>query len=369
MKKIIALILATAMLVCCLAGCGANKTEDDTVMTVNGVKVSWDEYMFWIGYAAMYLNYQYSMYGMTVDWTADNGGGQTNAQWCVDYAKETVIQKCLIEAKCAELGITLSDDDNAEIQKSIDDFKVQSCGEGATDEQFEAYLKSNQNSSIAVLRSSQEATTLTNKLFTELYGEDGSKADASELLAAAEEAGYTKCNHILFLFTDENHEERSDADKAAGLAKLEGIRDELNAIENTDERYARFLELKEENCEDTGTEAYQFGEGVMVEEFYEMSRSLGEYEMDIVESSYGYHLIIGLPLDLDYSVTSQSSTPISLRETMLNEQFSDQLSAWEKEAEVVMAEQFKDFDFSTLFGTNGFIYQSWADRTAAKEKK
>lgn len=367
MKKIIALTLALVMVLLCLAGCGS-KNSNDTVMTVNGVDISWDEYMFWIGYGAMYLNYQYSMYGGEVDWTGEISEGVTAAQWCVDYATETVTQKGVLLSKCAEKGITLNDEEKAEVQKNIDDLKTQTCGENATDEQFEAYLKTNQFSNLKVLRASQEATVLTNKLFNALYGEDGANVSEDELLKAAGDEGYTMANHILFLFKDDEGNERSDAEKAAGKAKLEGFMQELNAIEDNDERYARFQELKEENCEDTGTTAYEFKEGTMVQEFYDMSVSLEPYAMDIAETSYGYHLIIGLPLDLDYAVSSQSSNSATLRETLLNDMYGDQLSQWQKEAEVVTATAFADYDFTTAFGSSGFIYQSWADKSAAKSK-
>ncbi|MDO4816614.1 MAG: peptidylprolyl isomerase [Bacillota bacterium] len=370
MKRILAFSLAVIMLLACMTGCSSKPSyKEDTVMTVNGVEISWDEYMFWIGYAAMYLNYQYSMYGMELDWSAEVQEGMTAAQWCVDYAQKTIVQKAVIDAKCAEMEITLNEDEQAEVQKSLDDYKAQCCGEDATDDQFEAYLKTNEYSNISVLRSSQTTTALTNKLFDKLYGEDNSKVDGNELLALAEENGYTKANHILFLFTDENGEARSDAEKAAGKAKLEGFMEELNAIEDKEARYARFLELKEENCEDTGTEAYQFAAGTMVEEFYNKSLELGEYEMDIVETTYGYHLMIGLPLDLDYSVTGGANQePLSLRETMVNKMFTDQLEQWQNEAEVKMIGEFEDFDFTSVFGPSGFIYQSWADRAAAKKK-
>ena len=366
MKKIIALILALVLMLCCLTACGNGKKADDTVMTINGIDVTWDQYMFWIGYAAMYLNYQYSSYGMEMDWSAELSEGVTAAQWCVDYARDNVIQKCVIESKCRDMGVTLTEEDNQEVEKSIADYKAQYCGEDATDEQFEAYLKQNQYSNIDVLRNSQEATVLTNKLFTALFGENGSNFDDEKLVANAAEQGYTKANHILFLFTDENGEERSDAEKAAGKAKLEGFIEEMNAIEDTDARYARFLELKEENCEDTGTDAYQFTEGIMMQEFYDMSLALEPYEMDIAETSYGYHLMIGLPLDLDYPVTSQSSSSATLRDTLLNAEFEKQLTQWQDEAEVVMGKDYEDFDFSSLFSKSGFIYQSWEDKNKEK---
>ena len=40
--------------------------------------------------------------------------------------------------------------------------------------------------------------------------------------------------------------------------------------------------------------------------------------------------------------------------------------AFGEEAEIVMVGEFADFDFASTFGPEGFIYQSWADRSAAK---
>jgi len=367
MKRFLAMTLALVLMLCCLTGCGANK-NDDTVMTVNGLAVSYDEYVFWIGYASMYLSYQYSYYGMEVEWLTEQSDGSTNASWCVDYGYETVLQKAIIDSKCAELGITLSDEDEQSVQESLDDYKVQCCGEDATDEQFEEYLKTNQYSNLKVLRSSQVTTVLTNKLFTELYGENGEKIGDDELLSMAAEEGYTKANHILFQFTDEESNDRSESEIAAGKAKLEGFMAELNAIEDPEERYARFLELKADNCENSGTEAYEFGANTMVSEFYDASLALQPYELTIVETSYGYHLMIGLPLDLDYTVTSSSSSSTTLRDTMLNSMFIDDLTQWEEEAVVEKVGEFEDYDFSSMFSESGFVYQSWADRTGSSNK-
>ena len=363
MKKFLSLTLAVLLLLCCFTGCG--NTKDDTVMTVNGQKIGWDEYTFWIGYASMYLSYQYSMYGSEVEWLLEGADGTTNAQWCVEYATETVTQKGVIEAKCAEMGIALSEEEMEEVQKSIDDYKVQCCGEDATDEQFESYLKTNQYSNLAVIRSTQITSVLSNKLFEALYGTDGSNYTDEELLTMAAEKGYTKANHILYLFTDEEGEVRSDAQVAAGKAKLEGFMAELNAIEDSEARYERFLELKEENCEDGGTEAYQFGQGVMVEEFYDASIALEPYELTITETDYGYHLMIGLPLELEYEVSTGNGYT-ALKEVILGEIFGNDLQAWTEEATVEYAKGFEDFDFSTMFTEGGYSYESWAERSAKK---
>ena len=67
MKKTIAMLLAAVMLCGCLAGCGG--TKDDTVMTVNGTEISYDEYMTWLGSAVSDIKSIYSTYsGTDVDW-------------------------------------------------------------------------------------------------------------------------------------------------------------------------------------------------------------------------------------------------------------------------------------------------------------
>ena len=58
MKKTIAMLLAAVMLCGCLAGCGG--TKDDTVMTVNGTEISYDEYMTWLGSAVSDIKSIYS---------------------------------------------------------------------------------------------------------------------------------------------------------------------------------------------------------------------------------------------------------------------------------------------------------------------
>ena len=77
----------------------------------------------------------------------------------------------------------------------------------------------------------------------------------------------------------------------------------------------RFKELKEEYCEDTGKTAfpdgYLFRSGEMVEEFENAAMLLEEYGVsEPVESPYGYHIILRLPLDADalmgYSSTGEA---------------------------------------------------------------
>ncbi len=371
MKRIIALSLALVMLLCCLAGCSdsesKNELKADTVMTVDGAEVSWDEYLFWIGnYAAQYTS-MYSMYGVQVDWFTPLSDGKTLAQACAELGHDAIVKNEVIKAKCAEMGIELSDAEKKEIQKNIDEFRTSSGNDSATDAEFEEWLRENCYCTVEIMNDYYTINELTNKLFNELYGENGEKFGQDKVLEMAVEQGYTKANHILFMTVDQTTQQPlSDSEKAAKKAQAESLLAELNAIEDSGERYARFLELKEQYCEDNGTEAYQFTDGVMVPEFYQKSLELGEYEMDIAETDYGYHLMIGLPLEPDYPVTSNNASG-TLCEVILNDEFYKQVEEWIDTAEVKMIGEFKDFDFSSLFGASGFEYQSWDDRSKAEK--
>ncbi len=374
MKKIIALSLALVMLLCCLAGCSSSDSKKgdelkaDTVMTVDGVQVSWDEYMFWIGnYAAQYDS-MYSMYGMQIDWSVPLNDGKTLAQTCVELGHDAIVKNEVIKAKCAEMGIELSDAEQKEIQQNIDEFRTSTGNDSATDAEFEEWLRENCYCTVEIMKDYYVINELTNKLFTELYGENGEKFGQDKVLEMAAEQGYTKANHILFMTIDKTtNEPLSDSEIAAKKVQAESLLAELNAIEDSGERYARFLELKEQYCEDNGTEAYQFTDGVMVPEFYQKSLELGEYELGIAETSYGYHLMIGLPLELDYQVSSNNASG-TLCEVVLNEVFYKQIEEWIDAAEVKMIGEFKDFDFTSLFGDAGFEYQSWDDRSKAEKE-
>ena len=133
------------------------------------------------------------------------------------------------------------------------------------------------------------------------------------------------------LSTGEALDEETVAEKKA---QAESLVEELNAIEDKEQLVERFRELKEEYCEDNGKTAfpdgYVFLPGEMVEEFENAALALEEYAVsEPVESPYGYHIILRLPLDADaiiaYSSTGEAMTA---REYFANDDYSKKLTAY-----------------------------------------
>jgi hypothetical protein len=123
-----------------------------------------------------------------------------------------------------------------------------------------------------------------------------------------------------------------EASVAKKLQQAEAVSEELRSIEDVDARVARFAELKEQYCEDTGKTAYPdgylFTPGTMVAEFEEGVKALAEYEVsEPILSAWGYHVIMRLPLSTEMTMDySQAGTPLDARAVYANEEFNTMMN-------------------------------------------
>ncbi len=360
MKKIISLVLAALMALFCLTGC--SQKSSDTVMTVNGDEVSWDEYMYWIGYATNQLNQYYSYNGSATDFT-----DSTTTDIIFKDAKSALTEQHVILAKAAEMGLTV---DEEEVSEVINNYISYYCGEDGTEEDF-AEVLSESYATVDTFKSMIESNFLYTDIINELYGENGANISEDDIKAYADENDYITATHILLLKTDDEGEELSEKEQAKLKAQAQGFVDELNGIKDDAKRLERFNELKAENCQDTGKESYPdgycFTTGTMVEEFDTAARELGEYKVsEVVESDYGYHVIMRLPLKGTDLCSSQDGYPMALSALVAQEQFTAQFEQWVKDARVELVGKYKNYDFSSLFTEEGFQYVSFADVSGAK---
>lgn len=387
MKRFIALTLALVMLCCCAAGCGSD-TKEDTVMTVNGTAVSFDEYMAGLNQAVSELEDLYQSYsGTSVDWDGKFlfDDTVTNLEWCLKRAGQQVARYRVVEQKAKEMGVTLTDEQTTAIDDKIQDIKDQYVtSDDKADTQLQAFFASYGYTEDSY-RERCRLNYLYSDLFTEIYGEQGSKLSDDKVQAYAEENDYITSAHILFLTSEtvtdadgkSSSKELSDEVKAEKKAKAEELCAELKAITDDTERWTRFKELMNEYSEDTGLaqfpEGYCFTKGSMVTEYDDASRALKEYEVsDVVESQFGYHVIMRLPTkgtDLVSYRNGYTQSVVPLTYLAAPVEFDADIADWASSADIKYTKLYDNIDFRQFITSAGFTFQSYADYTAAKSKE
>ncbi len=330
---------------------------DQLVMTVGGQDVTWKDFFYFVNSnASSVSSYFASMqaYGMTVDWEDELEAGETYQDYVVNYAKEIILQLIAIEGFAEQSGAGISVENQQAIDAETESIKAAAFGEGASDEDFNEYL-----SLMYMNRELYDRMAKVNYLyqngFTALYGENGAFVSQEDAIAYLEDNGYMYVNHILYLTTDMATGEELDAatleDKQAAAQQMSEYLRTLE-VEDKAELVARFEELKAEQCEDSGKSAYPSGyvflPGTMVTEFEEASKALADYEVsEPVKSTYGYHVIIRLPLDADAVVEySSEGTPLTARSLFANEEYAKGMQEYHDSVEIKLAPEFENFSIA-----------------------
>ncbi len=388
MKKVLALTLTLCIALACLAGCTGStevtpEVQEETsvenvqempvveiqeidleklyaafdpkevVITIDGNDITWADY-FYLVYANCQelMNYFSSManyYGITVSWADSMGEGYdyTYASYVPKSIENSLVSLMTIKGLANKENVELSSENLEAIAAQLKSDIEYMCGEGATDEDFNKHLES-----IYMPREMYEEINKINFLYQETfvkkYGRDSelvSDKDAQDYLA---ENGYMAADHILLatidLATQQALEESVVSEKKA---QAESIVAELSAIKDKNELVEKFKELKAQYTEDTGAayypDGYIFTTGKMVPEFEECAKTLGEYEIsEIVETSYGYHILIGMPLSADGIVDySSEGTPMNAKMMFANTDYGKQLDEYASNVKVEYVNNFQ----------------------------
>ena len=312
---------------------------EDIVMLIDGEEINWGEYFSWLYMSAIQTEQYFvamASYGVPMSWSDPVGedAEYTYADAALDGGENTLIQIMAIQGFADSKGIVPSQETLDAIAERVESDMAATVGEEGTEEDFQEYLDSLYRS-----RQAYDRTNMANYIniqnFSESYGLKGEKVSDEQALAYLEENGYTYANHILLATMDLNTGEALDQETVAEKQALaESLAAELQAITDPAELVERFKALKEEYCEDTGKTAYPDGyvflPGDMVEEFENAAMALEEYRVsEPVESPYGYHIILRLPLEAD-SVIAYSSTgeTMTAREYCANYNYAKELDAY-----------------------------------------
>lgn len=336
LKRIGALALALCLALGVLSGCQGGETSsgseevvidlaevtdpyeatsglkaDAVVATVGGQDITAESLLYWLGtYTDQNMQYYMMMGQSEMPWDQEMDGS-TLAEAMKDAALQMAAMYAILPAKAQELELTVSEDTMAENQAVLDQM-AQSLG-GQEFLQYYLWQYPLTEELFLSLCAGDEAAALIQEA---LYGENGSEkpTDAQILSYATDELGLYRAKHILLKtvdtekpLTDEEgnptgqYEPLDEATVAAKKALAEDILAQLDA---GGDPLALFDALMQEHSEDEGLESnpdgYTASQGQMVQPFEQAALALNDGEhSQIVESVYGYHIILRLPLDPD----------------------------------------------------------------------
>ena len=288
----------------------------EVVMIVDGKDVTWGEYFSWLYMSAMQTE-QYFVamgnYGVPLKWSDPVGeDGSTYADSAIAGGENTLRQLMTILGYAESQGVEASQETLEAVQAQRESDKLATVGEEGTEEDFAQFLHSLYRSEEAYQRATM-ANYLNLQHYSDTYGENFEKVSDEQALGYLEENGYLYANHILLTTMDlQTGEALEEAAVAEREAQAQALAEELQAIQDPEQLVKRFQELKEEYDEDTGKftypDGYVFLPGEMVAEFEEGVKALADYGVSQpVKTSYGYHVILRLPLTAD-TVVSYDST-------------------------------------------------------------
>ena len=268
---------------------------EEKVLKINDKEETWGDYFYILftqcGQIEQYFDSMAAYYGMQFHWDEpveeEGEGGDTYAEAALESVDNLMIQLAALEKFAEENGVEVSEEMRGMIE-------------------------------------AQKKQDITSAL-----GPD----DAA--LKFLEDKGYVTAAHILLLNTDEETGEKlEEAALAEKKAELEALVSELRAIEDDTERKEAFLQKVTELSEDPGSarypEGYTYTPGTMVPEFEAAAEALEDYAVsDVVETSYGYHILLRLPLSPDAVVEFSSTTGEARTARMLaaNQEYAEKLQA------------------------------------------
>lgn len=279
------------------------------VMTVNGNDITLEEYRYY------FLNLKSSFdYGDDSYW---NGSSEEDVQSKLDSLKsqvQTYIQNnYAVEAFAADNNVTLTAEEEKETEKNFNDDKKEYMTENSLDDAgWQEYLDSMNCTENLYIKSSKRRD-LEYKLIRTLYEDDFKKNMLSEYVMAkhilikaaddydAKEIPEDATDEEIEKINAENAELKKEANKEK-YALAEEVLQKAKDGEDFDKLISEYNEDPGETANDDGSyDGYFFTTGEMVEEFETAAFALGENEIsDIVETSYGYHIIKRVPISDDY---------------------------------------------------------------------
>ncbi len=367
-------LMAGALSLCLLAGCTgsvvadpddlvfqtAGVSRDFELFTVDGQPVAAGEYLFWL-ISAVDTTKAYG--GLSTDeaWTTQQEDGLTAADAVKADALETAKLYQVIRNKAQEYGVSLSEEDQAQIDQELSTLIEQAGGEAIFQERLDTMGISKED--FAALN---QIYYLNQNLEEALSAAGELTITDADLADFVEQNGIYAAKHILIStrhMDTENrtYEEYTDEEKAQALEKAQDLRKQLSDAGDSQELFDQLMNQYSEDGRDAATGELYYPEGytyiysgTMVASFEEGALALKEGEIsDPIQSDFGYHIILRIPVDMEQAKA----------ECTESYKLSRMTRQWMDDAEVVTTAAYDELDPKAVYERLQEINQA---RAAAK---
>ena len=277
----------------------AGVAGEEVLVKLGTAEITANDYLYWLQRSISDYLEPFGGQMTTLPWDTEMSDGLTFGQYMLDDALDAAALHCMLRELARQENLTPDPEVATQVDKQYADMVVQA----GSDESRVIHTLWTQMLSRELLTTLNENTELFDQLAELYYGENsGHYPTDAEVNAYLDEVGRYKAKHILLATIDlDTREPLDEATVAQKKAQAEDFLAQLRAAEDP---IALFDDLMNEHSEDSGLatnpDGYTTAKGEMVAPFEEAALALKAGEIsEVVESDFGYHIILRLPLDPD----------------------------------------------------------------------
>ena len=277
----------------------AGVAGEEVLVKLGTAEITANDYLYWLQRSISDYLEPFGGQMTTLPWDTEMSDGLTFGQYMLDDALDAAALHCMLRELARQENLSPDPKVATQVDKQYADMVVQA----GSDESRVIHTLWTQMLSRELLTTLNENTELFDQLAELYYGENsGHYPTDAEVNAYLDEVGRYKAKHILLATIDlDTREPLDEATVAQKKAQAEDFLAQLRAAEDP---IALFDDLMNEHSEDSGLatnpDGYTTAKGEMVAPFEEAALALKAGEIsEVVESDFGYHIILRLPLDPD----------------------------------------------------------------------
>lgn len=277
----------------------AGVAGEEVLVKLGTAEITANDYLYWLQRSISDYLEPFGGQMTTLPWDTEMSDGLTFGQYMLDNALDAAALHCMLRELARQENLTPDPEVATQVDKQYAAMVVQA----GSDESRVIHTLWTQMLTRDLLINLNENTELFSQLAELYYGENsGHYPTDAEVNAYLDEVGRYKAKHILLATIDlDTREPLDEATVAQKKAQAEDFLAQLRAAEDP---IALFDDLMNEHSEDSGLatnpDGYTTAKGEMVAPFEEAALALKAGEIsEVVESDFGYHIILRLPLDPD----------------------------------------------------------------------